>query len=176
MTGNIHAADRETARMIRVDQAGEYGAARIYAGQLAVLGKGSESETIRHMAEKEREHLRDFDRVLVARRVRPTALSPVWHVAGFALGAATALMGPKAAMACTEAVEEVIVEHYARQETALGDGDPELRGLIAQARADETRHAATAIESGAREAPCHGPLTDAIRAGTRLAIWLSERV
>lgn len=169
-------ADAATARMIRVDQAGEYGAARIYAGQLAVLGRGKDSDTIRHMAEKEREHLRDFNQLMIARRVRPTALAPVWHVAGFALGAATALMGPKAAMACTEAVEDVIIEHYTAQEAALGDDDPQLRALIEQARADEAEHAATAVQSGAREAPCHGPLTDAIRAGTRLAIWLSERV
>jgi ubiquinone biosynthesis monooxygenase Coq7 len=164
------------ARMIRVDQAGEYGAARIYAGQLAVLGRSADAETIRRMAEKEREHLADFDRVMTERRVRPTALAPVWHVAGFALGAATALMGPKAAMACTEAVEDVIVEHYARQEAELGGDEPELKSLIANARQDEAHHAEEAVNAGSREAPCHGPLTSAIRAGTRLAIWLSERV
>jgi ubiquinone biosynthesis monooxygenase Coq7 len=164
------------ARMIRVDQAGEYGAARIYAGQLAVLGRNADAEAIRRMAEKERDHLADFDRMMIARRVRPTALAPVWHVAGFALGAATALMGPKAAMACTEAVEDVIVEHYARQEAELGADEPELKSLIANAREDEAHHAEEAIASGSREAPCHGPLTSAIRAGTRLAIWLSERV
>lgn len=166
----------DSARMIRVDQAGEYGAARIYAGQLAVLRPGTATDTIRRMAEREREHLADFDRVMLARRVRPTALQPLWHVAGFALGAATALLGPKAAMACTEAVEDVIVEHYARQETALGEDDPELTRLIADARADEAEHAAEAVAAGSREAPGHKPLTAAIRAGTKLAIWLSERV
>lgn len=176
MTGPTGPADARTARMIRVDQAGEYGAARIYAGQMAVLGRGAGAATIRRMAEKEREHLDDFDRLMVARRVRPTALAPVWHVAGFALGAATALMGAKAAMACTEAVEGVIVEHYARQESELGDDEPELKALIAYARADEAHHAEEAIAAGSRDAPCHGPLTSAIRAGTRLAIWLSERV
>jgi ubiquinone biosynthesis monooxygenase Coq7 len=176
MTTPADDTEARVARMIRVDQAGEYGAARIYAGQLAVLDKGPAAEAIRRMAETERRHLRDFDRVLLARRVRPTALSPLWHVAGYALGATTALMGPKAAMACTEAVEEVIVGHYARQEAALGADDPELRGLIENAREDEAEHARTAIESGAQETPCHGPLTAAIRTGTRLAIWLSERV
>lgn len=168
--------ETRTARMIRVDQAGEYGAARIYAGQLAVLGARAGTAPIRHMAEQEKRHLDDFDRVMVARRVRPTALSPLWHVAGFALGAATAMMGRQAAMACTEAVEEVIVGHYARQEAALGEDDAELRGLIATARGDEQAHFETALAEGAGDTPCHAPLTAAIKAGTRLAIWLSERV
>ncbi len=178
MTPQKSPTDARTARMIRVDQAGEYGAARIYAGQLAVLGKSPAAPILRHMAEKESEHLDDFNRVLLARRIRPTALQPIWHVAGYALGAATALMGAKAAMACTEAVEDVIVDHYKRQEAALGEGgnDPELAALISKARADETGHRETALQEGARAAPAHGPLTATIRAGTRLAIWLSERV
>ena len=168
--------DTRVARMIRVDQAGEYGAARIYAGQLAVLGARAGTAPIRHMAEQEKRHLDDFDRLMVARRVRPTALAPVWHVAGFALGAATALMGHRAAMACTEAVEEVIIDHYARQEAALGEDDAALRSLIATAREDEQAHRDTALSEGAAGAPCHEPLTTAIKAGTRLAIWLSERI
>jgi len=162
--------------MIRVDQAGEYGAERIYAGQLAVLGDSAAAPAIRRMAETERRHLDDFNRLLVERRVRPTALQPIWHVAGFALGAATALMGPRAAMACTEAVEDVIVEHYAEQEAALADSDPELSQVIATARDDETAHRDEALAAGARDATCHEPMTAMIRAGTRLAIWLSQRV
>ncbi|MDH3242060.1 MAG: demethoxyubiquinone hydroxylase family protein [Alphaproteobacteria bacterium] len=164
------------ARMIRVDQAGEYGAARIYAGQLAVLGNRPEAKVIHEMADKEREHLARFDAMMNARRVRPTLLSPIWHVAGFALGAATALAGPKTAMACTEAVEQVIEDHYAAQQAALRGEDPELETLIIEARADESEHKARAIAEGAGQAPAHGPVTAAIRAGTRLAIWLSERV
>ena len=164
------------ARMIRVDQAGEYGAARIYAGQLAVLKGRPEAGEIAEMAAKEHEHLERFDRIMVERAVRPTLLSPLWHVAGYALGAATALAGTKTAMACTEAVEEVIEDHYARQRAALGETDTELTALIDEARADETEHKQRAIDHGARGAPCHGPLTAAIRAGTRAAIWLSERV
>ena len=165
-----------TARMIRVDQAGEYGAMRIYAGQLAVLGGRPEALAITEMAAKEREHLDRFDSMMNARRVRPTLLSPVWHVAGFALGALTALAGPKTAMACTEAVEEVIEDHYAAQKAALGGADAELEALIDEARADEIAHRERAIAEGAHEAPAHGPVTAAIRCGTRLAIWLSERV
>ncbi|MCH8918184.1 MAG: demethoxyubiquinone hydroxylase family protein [Alphaproteobacteria bacterium] len=164
------------ARMIRVDQAGEYGAVRIYAGQLAVLGGRPEAAAITEMAAKERQHLDRFDSMMNARRVRPTLLSPIWHVAGFALGAATALAGPKTAMACTEAVEQVIEDHYAAQKAALKGSDAELEALIDEARADEAAHRQRAIAEGARQAPAHGPVTAAIRCGTRLAIWLSERV
>ena len=164
------------ARMIRVDQAGEYGAVRIYAGQLAVLKGRPEADAVAEMSENERQHLKRFDDMMVDRAVRPTLLSPIWHVAGYALGAASALAGAKTAMACTEAVEQVIEEHYAAQGEALGTADRELSSLIDEARADETEHKERAIAAGAREAPAHGPVTAAIRAGTRIAIWLSERV
>src|ERR1700742_2661958 len=120
--------------MIRVDHAGEYGAVRIYEGQLAVLKrrKGAEAsvETITHMAEQEQRHLKTFDRLVNERKVRPTALEPLWRVAGYALGAGTALMGEKAAMACTAAVEEVIDAHYAEQIAQLGEKDPELKSTV----------------------------------------------
>jgi ubiquinone biosynthesis monooxygenase Coq7 len=168
-------------RTIRVDQAGEYGAVRIYEGQLAALrwtGRAN-SETgrkIANMARAEREHNKVFDRLLVERRVRPTALSPVWNVAGFALGAVTALMGDKAAMACTVAIEETIDEHYARQAAALGDDEAELRRTVEQFRREEIEHKDTALASGAQEAPAYEALTTAIKAGSRLAIWLSTRI
>lgn len=169
-------------RILRVDHAGEYGAKRIYDGQLAVLGKSAAAPTIRHMAEQELKHLSAFDRLLPQRRVRPTLLGPVWHAAGFALGAATALMGEKAAMACTEAVEEVIDEHYARQLDTLenlaaeGKAEPELQALIAEFRAEEIQHRDTAREAGAAEAPAYPVLSQGIRNATKLAIWLSERI
>lgn len=175
LPGDPTAAD-QVAAMIRVDHAGEYGAKRIYDGQLAVLGPSAETEAIRRMAEQERRHLATFDKVLVERRVRPTVLAPVWHAAGFALGAATALLGPKAAMACTEAVESVIDEHYARQAARLGDEEGDLRATIEEFRADEIEHQQTARAMGAADAPAYEPLTAAIKAGTRLAIWLSTRV
>ena len=133
--------DREelVKRMIRVDQAGEYGAKRIYAGQLAVLGRSLGAGVIRKMAEQEERHLAAFDQLIVERRVRPTALQPLWYVTGFALGAATALLGERAAMACTVAVEEVIDEHYARQATALGDDEAALRERIEEFRAARDR-------------------------------------
>ena len=164
-------------RMIRVDHAGEYGARRIYEGQLAVLGKTHPKyETIREMHAQELEHLETFENLLRLRRVRPTALQPVWHVAGFALGAATALMGERAAMACTVAVEEVIDEHYAGQAEALDEEEAELKGTIEQFRADELEHRDTALEHGAEETPGYELLSSGIKAGSRLAIWLSERI
>jgi ubiquinone biosynthesis monooxygenase Coq7 len=162
--------------MIRVDHAGEYGADRIYAGQLAVLGERAGGGAIRRMAEQEKRHLEAFDRLLVERRVRPTVLAPLWHVAGFALGAGTALLGEKAAMACTEAVETVIDEHYGRQLAELGDDEAELRGVIADFRTDEIAHRDLAAAAGAAEAPGYRLLTGTIKAGSRLAIWLSTRL
>ncbi len=167
--------DQRLARMIRVDHAGEYGARRIYEGQLAVLGQSPSAPTIRHMHEQELKHLETFERLLVEKRVRPTALQPLWHVAGFALGAATALMGEKAAMACTVAVEEVIDEHYARQAEQLGEDDAPLKETIETFRAEELEHRDIGLEHGAEEAPAYEALSGAVKAGSRLAIWLSER-
>ena len=163
-------------RMIRVDQAGEYGARRIYEGQLAVLGRRQDAEPIRHMAAQEKRHLDAFDKLIGERRVRPTALHPLWHVAGYALGAATALLGREAAMACTVAVEEVIDEHYQKQSAALGADDPELKTMIDTFRAEEIEHRDIGLAEGAERAPAYDLLKGAIKAGSRLAIWLAERV
>jgi ubiquinone biosynthesis monooxygenase Coq7 len=163
-------------RVLRVDHAGEYGAKRIYEGQLAVLGDSPAADAIREMAAAEAEHLAWFDKELVARHVRPTALHPFWHVAGYALGAATALMGPKAAMACTVAVEEAIDEHYQAQEAALGETEPELKSAIERFHADELSHRDTALEHDAEKAPGYRAMKGAIKRGVRTAIWLAERI
>ena len=163
--------------MLRVDQAGEYGATRIYAGQLAVLrSNSSEAKLIARMAAQEQRHLKRFDEMIAERRVRPTALQPLWNVAGFALGAATALMSEKAALACTDAVETEIDRHYQQQLDELGDDDPELAADIAEFRAEELEHRDTARAAGAAEAVGYPILTAAIRAGCRVAIELSKRI
>jgi len=162
--------------MIRVDHAGEYGAVRIYQGQLAVLGKRAAGDTIRHMAEQEQRHLDTFDRLVNERRVRPTALEPVWRVAGFAPGAATALVGEKADFACTAAVEDVIDEHYGAQIAALDDRDNALKATVTDFRADEAAHRQTALDEGAEQAPGYRLLSSAIKAGCRMAIKLSEKI
>jgi len=163
-------------RMLRVDHAGEYGARRIYEGQLAVLGRRPGAETIRRMHAQEQEHLAHFETLVVARKVRPTALQPLWHVAGFALGAATALMGERAAMACTVAVEEVIEEHYATQIAAQGDDEADLRRKLTACREDELEPRDVGLANEAEAAPAYPMLSAAIKSGSRLAIWLSERV
>jgi ubiquinone biosynthesis monooxygenase Coq7 len=168
--------DEQIARVIRVDHAGEYGARRIYEGQLAVLRQAPSGPAIADMHAQELRHLAAFEALIGDRRVRPTALQPLWHVAGFALGAATALLGEKAAMACTVAVEEVIDEHYARQIEGLDDDEAELRDALEGFRADERAHRDTGLAHGARQTPGYAPLSAAIKAGSRLAIWLSERV
>ena len=167
----------DTHSMIRVDQAGEYGATRIYAGQLAVLRPNSPAaKLVSRMAMQEQRHLDRFNALVAERRVRPTALQPFWNVAGFALGAATALIGEKAAMACTDAVETEIDRHYQQQLEDLGKSDPELSADIAQFRAEELEHRDAAREAGSENAPGYPVLTGAIRAACRVAIALSKRV
>jgi len=166
----------DTAPMVRVNQAGEYGAARIYAGQLAVMGgRVRMAGEIAHMAAQEERHLKAFNALMVERGVRPTVFSPVWHVAGYALGAATALVGPKAAMAATVAVETVIDAHYGEQADALSAGaDPKLAAMVDDFRADEVAHRNTAAaHSGENGFPI---MQAVIRAGCQLAIAVAKRV
>ncbi len=168
-------ARQSVERMIRVDHAGEYGAKRIYQGQLAVLGRGDKGPVLRHMQAQEQVHLDTFAELIARRRVRPTALLPLWHIAGFALGAATAALGERAAMACTVAVEEAIDEHYSSQTTALGDDEAPLRETIERFRAEELEHRDIGLEHGAERAPGYRLLSRAIKAGCKLAIAASER-
>ena len=166
-----------TAAMVRVDQAGEFGATRIYAGQLAVLRRNSPAaKLVSRMADQERRHLDRFNALMAERSVRPTALQPVWNVAGFALGAATALISEEAAMACTEAVEIEIDRHYGKQLDELGEDDPELASDIAEFRADELEHRDVAREAGAARAPGYPLLTLGVRAACRVAIAVSKRI
>lgn len=167
----------KAAEMLRVDQAGEYGATRIYAGQLAVMGdRAPHAADVAAMAAQEAAHRARFDTMLAERGVRPTALQPLWNAAGYALGAATALIGPEAAMACTAAIEEEIDRHYGEQLAEIGDDDPELKGLIAEFQADEQEHRRAALAAGAERAPAYPLLTGAIRLGCRVAISLSKRI
>lgn len=163
--------------MIRVDHAGEYGAARIYAGQLAVMGsRAPGSAAIARMKQQEQRHLDVFDRLISERRVRPTLLGPLWHVAGYGLGVVTALIGPQAAMACTAAVETEIDAHYQEQRDALGSADPELSAHIEDFQREEVEHKATALEHGAEGAFGYPLMSAVIRAGCRVAIAATKRI
>lgn len=167
---------QDLERMIRVDHAGEYAASRIYAGQLAVLGRGAEGDILRHMKAQEQVHLDKFSELVVKRRVRPTAMLPLWSVASFALGAITAAMGEKAAMACTVAVEETIDAHYAAQSARLGDDEAPLRDIIEIFRAEELEHRDIGLDHGAEQAFGYRLLTRVIKVGCKAAIEISERV
>ncbi len=171
---------RRLAEMIRVDHAGEYGAVQIYRGQRAVFdrieGKAHAARVIADMEAGEQEHLQTFDRMIAERGVRPTVMAPIWRVAGFGLGAVTALMGERAAHACTEAVEDVIEEHYARQSQKLAGVDAELKHVVDKFREDELAHKDTAVEQGARDAFGYSVLSAVIKAGCRAAIRISEKI
>lgn len=170
-------------RLIRVDHAGEYGAQRIYEGQLAILGRTKVAPTLEHMAEQEKAHLARFEALVRENRVRPTALLPLWHIAGFALGAGTALMGERAAMACTVAVEEAIEAHYQAQADAVKAGKAgdaaDLSGLtetIEQFREEELEHRDIGLQHEAERTPGYRLLSGVIKAGSKAAIFISERI
>ena len=169
-------ASESVERIIRVDHAGEFGASRIYAGQLAVLGRGEKAELIRHMKAQEDVHLQTFAGLIGERRVRPTALLPLWSVAGFALGVVTAAMGSRAAMACTVAVEEAIDEHYQAQAESLGEDEAPLKATIERFRAEELEHRDIGLENEAELAPGYRLMSRVIKAGCKVAIAVSERV
>jgi ubiquinone biosynthesis monooxygenase Coq7 len=166
----------QVERFIRVDHAGEYGAKRIYQGQLAVLGRGPKGDILRHMQAQEQVHLDKFSALIAERRVRPTALLPLWHVAGFALGAATAALGERAAMACTVAVEEAIDAHYSAQSAVLGQDEAALRDTIETFRAEELEHRDIGLAHEAELTPGYKVLAGLIKIGCRVAIAVSERI
>ena len=165
----------DLARMIRVDHAGEYGAVRIYTGQLDALKESPKRDIIRHMADQEIRHRERFEEILPNRQVRPSILVPFWHVAGYLLGYCSAKFGERAAMACTVGVEEVIDEHYANQAKRLGPEDADLIDTIEEFRIEELEHRDTALEHDAEGAPAYPLLTSSVRTASRLAIWLTER-
>lgn len=174
------ASQRRRAEILRVDHAGEYAAVHIYRAQKAVFdgraGKTALAADMGEMQDQEAVHLARFDALLNAERVRPTLMTPVWRLAAMALGTGTALMGEKAAHACTEAVESVIEEHYADQIAELRDRDPALAAELSVFRDEELAHHDHAVEHGAREAPGYDLLSAVIKAGCRVAIKISEKV
>ncbi|MBL8676032.1 MAG: demethoxyubiquinone hydroxylase family protein [Alphaproteobacteria bacterium] len=166
----------DIAPLLRVNLAGEYGAKRIYEGQLGILKDSPSGPLLKHMKIQEENHLCTFEELVVKNRVRPPLLHPLWHVAGYALGVGTALLGEKAAMACTVAVEEVIDTHYEKQLRRLKKQNPALRKVIKKFQKEEQEHRDLAREKGAEEAPAYILLAQGIKTASRLAIWLSERI
>ena len=167
---------RDIERFLRVDHAGERAAQQIYKGQLAVLANHEMADEIRHMMDQEVEHLETFDSLLNERQVRPSLLDPLWGAAGFTLGVVTAAMGPKAAMACTIAVEEVIGEHYQKQADILGEDERTLQATVERFRDEELEHRDIAVEHDGREARHYSLLRKVIQRGCRTAIKIAEKV
>lgn len=174
------------AKILRVDHAGEFGADRIYAGQMFVLGKTDIADLIQEMWDQEKEHKAKFEELLPKYRVRPTALIPLWNVAGYALGMGTAMLGKEAAMACTVAVEDAIGTHYSDQlrslleDAARYPDEPEkhkeLLDIIKKFRDDEMDHHDTGLANDAEKFPGYNVLFNVIKAGCKVAIAASERV
>jgi len=170
--------DKRLAEYLRVNHAGERAAQTIYKGQLAVLGNHPDAAEIQHMMEQEQEHLDAFDHLLNEYQVRPSLLDPVWGAAGFILGAATAAMGPKAAMACTIAVEEVIGTHYDNQVKDLSakQEEPELVEVLEKFRDEELEHRDIAVAHDGREAPAYSLMQKVISTGCKTAIKIAEKI
>ena len=163
--------------IIRVDHAGEYGATKIYAGQLAIFGEKSKiGKIIKYMADQEQKHIDTFNKLIIKKRVRPTALMPLWNFTGFVLGATTALLGKKAAMACTVAVEDVIGKHYEKQAKELGNKEPVLKKILLEFRNDELEHHDIGLEHEAEKTIGSNILTKIIKTGCRTAIEISKRI
>lgn len=172
---------RRIEEMIRVDHAGEYGAVTIYKAQAAVFRplphKAGMANQMQRMQDDEQAHLDAFDDLVLTTPARPTALAPLWELGGTLLGFATAMMGERAAHACTEAVEKVIEGHYASQIEELEImGETELAARFTQFREEEIAHKDFAVSEGAHEAAGYPLLAALIEGGCRTAIAASERV
>lgn len=162
---------------VRVNHAGEYGARRIYEGQIAILKKDPEVlATLEHMKDQEAVHLAYFENEIIQRRIRPTLMQPVWHIAGFLLGAGTALLGKKAAMACTEAVEEVIIDHYQEQIDSLPKDEQDLINNIQKFKDEEDEHRQIGVDHDAHQTPAYTLLTNAIKTASKMAIKISKKI
>ena len=165
---------------IRVDHAGERGAIKIYEGQLlalnTILKDESLKETILEMREHEREHCEFFENEIKKRNIKPTKLLPLWDLLGVGLGFGTTILGKKAAMLCTASVEEVIDKHYQDQINQLKDDEKELKKKIIKFREDELHHKDIAYEKGASKKGVYSILDKVIKAGSKIAINISEKI
>lgn len=164
--------------IIRVNHAGEFGARRIYEGQYDFIKDSEAKSLIAHMRDQELPHLSYFEREIANRKIRPTLLHPLWNIAGYALGAITAICGTKTAMMCTEAVEEVIADHYQEQIIQLENNqrEKELHEKISQFRQEEIEHHDIAVDNNSRNAPAYRIMSSIVKKGCKIAIHLSKRI
>ena len=166
--------------IIRVDHAGERGAIKIYEGQLLALKTIKQDENLKNiieeMKEHEKEHLEYFEREIQIRKIKPTYMLPLWDLMGVALGFGTALLGKKATMLCTASVEEVIENHYDSQLKKIGDDEKDLKSKIEKFKSEEVEHKNIAYETGATNKGLYSVMDKVIRAGSRIAITISEKI
>ena len=166
--------------IIRVDHAGERGAIKIYEGQLLALSTIKQDEDLKNiieeMKEHEKEHLEYFEKEIQKRKIKPTYLLPLWDIMGVSLGFGTALLGKKAAMLCTASVEEVIEAHYENQLKKIGSDEKELKIKIEKFKSDEVNHKNTAYDFGASKSGIYSVMDKLIRAGSKIAINISEKI
>ncbi len=167
-------------QMLRVDHAGEMAAVEIYNAQLRVFANGANNgaiiKTLEHQKAEEIAHKAEFDVILKDRKVRPTLLEPIWKPLAQFLGYSTALMGEKAAHACTYSVETVIENHYLGQEDALEKDNSGLLETIKRFREEEVAHKNDAIANGANEAKAFPVLDFIVQNGCKAAINLSHKI
>ncbi|KAK4539462.1 hypothetical protein LTR36_010939 [Oleoguttula mirabilis] len=179
-------------KALRVNQAGELAATLIYTAQTPPLTKAHPHlrPLMQHMYDQEAGHFKTFNALLAKHRIRPTAMYPLWQAAATVLGWTTGAMGREAAMACTEAVETEIGEHYNGQVRELlawmadmerkgEEVGEELRLLVGEMRRirdEELEHLDHAVQNDAKAANPYELLTGVIRTGCRGAIWVSEKV
>ena len=171
---------KKLEEILRVDNAGERGAIKIYEGQLLALKTLKQDESLKEKIEKmkegEKEHLEYFEKEIQKRKIKPTYLLPLWDVMGISLGFGTALLGKKAAMLCTASVEEVIEDHYKNQLKSLGNDEIELKNKIEKFKSDEIEHKNTAYDSGATNKGIYSVMDKIIKTGSRIAITISEKI
>lgn len=169
-------AKKKIKEIIRVNQAGELGAVQIYKGQLAVLKNKPIAKELKEMLKKEHKHYDTFNDLIIAYNVRPTALSPIWKAGAYGLGVITAMLGSKATMACTEAVEEVIIDHYNQQSIYLKNKDNKLSKLTKKFCAEEKEHLISARKHDTGSDLFHNTIKKGIKTLSKVAIKLSEKI
>ena len=175
----MSAKEKIIEKIIRVDQAGEVGAQQIYKGQkliFKILKNNSDFQEVSRMADEEKEHLDYFNNLANDRNIQPTKLAPIFEVGAFAMGIGSALLGRKAAYVCTEAVEEIIEDHYDNQIDQLDGVDEEIKKKIMKFKEDEIDHKNTAINMGSQTAPGYNILRKIVNSTTKAAIFLAERI
>lgn len=166
--------DEFIRQLIRVNHAGELGAKRIYEGQLAVLKYREDKALVKEMLAQEEKHLEYFSQEMKNRNVRPSFFTPLWNMLGFALGAGTAALGKTSAMVCTEAVEEVIDEHY-KSQLEREDLPKDLAQSIEKFRLEELEHHDVAQKNRCELGLGHEILYKAIKFGCRASIAIAKK-